>query len=116
MFCSKCGKTLEENTKFCASCGTEVSETSSHQTTSDTSDTPKRHDVPKCTYCGHIEEWKVGPLLRPIDIAIGIILLLFGFVPGVVYLGVVAIIRSNNDNREKICKKCGAKNMFTNMY
>ena len=28
---------------------------------------------PKCTCCGYVGEWKVEPLFRPIDWAIGII-------------------------------------------
>ena len=50
------------------------------------------------------------------DFVIGVGLLLLGFIPGLVYLGVVALIRSNDKNREKKCTKCGARNMFTNLY
>ncbi len=45
MFCSKCGSTVESNTKFCAKCGTRISETntSSSQSHQDTSMTMNQH-------------------------------------------------------------------------
>lgn len=122
MFCSNCGKKLEDGAGFCSSCGAKVIGAQNNQSNlNDQNSTvtingPSYHTIPKCSYCGNIEEWKVGPLFRPLDYVIGIALLLFGFVPGLIYMGVVGLIRSNKDNREKICKKCGAKNMFTNMY
>ena len=115
MFCSKCGKEMVEGTKFCPSCGapTENLETSASQ---QTGVGLTQHKTPRCNSCGNIGEWKVGPLLRPIDLVIGVVLLLFGVFPGIVYLGVVAAVRSNVDRREKICPKCGAKNMFSFLY
>lgn len=75
------------------------------------------HDVPKCTCCGHVGPWKLGPILRGIDWVIGIALMFLGVVPGFVYLGVVATIRaSSKDKREKICPNCHAKNLFTFIY
>ncbi len=76
----------------------------------------EKHDVPMCTHCGHIGPWKVSPVIRPVDWVIGVLLLLFGCVPGLVYLAVVAIIRSNEDRRSKICTNCGSKNLFTFFY
>lgn len=68
--------------------------------------------IPKCTHCGYVGEWDVEPLFRPMDWVIGILLIcLFG--TGLVYLGVVALIRSNPDNRAKICRQCKARNLFT---
>ena len=74
------------------------------------------HDVPRCTACGNVGPWKVESLLRPVDWVIGIVLMVLGFIPGVVYLGVTIAIRSNKDRRAKICPKCKAKNMFTFQY
>lgn len=119
MFCSNCGKKFEDGVVFCSSCGTKVNGTQDYQINQNSTmiaNGPSHHTIPKCNYCGNIEEWKVGPLFRPLDYVVGIALLLFGFIPGLTYMGVVGLIRSNKDNREKICKKCGAKNMFTNMY
>ena len=105
---------------FCKNCGKEVSNSESKCSNCDFSATYKaesnNHNVPKCTYCGYIGNWKSGPILRGIDFVIGIILLLIGVIPGIVYLGVVAAIRSKEDNREKICPKCNAKNLWTFIY
>lgn len=74
-----------------------------------------KHSTPKCTNCGAINEWKIGPVIRPIDWIITLsLLLLFG--SGLIYLLVIIIIRQNPDNREKICPNCGAKNMWTFVY
>ena len=119
MFCSKCGNKIDDNAKFCSSCGAVIGESDVKANTSENvsnSNAPTHHTIPKCTCCGNVEEWQVGPLFRTMDFIIGAVLLLVGFVPGLVYMGVVGFIRYNKDNREKICKKCGAKNMFTNLY
>ena len=123
MFCSNCGKKLADGSVFCSSCGTKANgaknnnqSEQSNQNPTNTVNVPSHHEIPKCNYCGNIEEWNVGPLFRPLDYVLGVVLLLLGFFPGLAYLGVVGVIRSNKNNREKICKKCGAKNMFTNMY
>lgn len=115
MFCEKCGKELAGDAKFCGSCGIPVGSSSSNQAPQQ-EETPMQHDIPKCTCCGHIGPWKVGPILRPIDFVIGIILLVLGFIPGLVYFGVVATIRLNEKNREKTCTKCNARNLFTFVY
>lgn len=119
-FCSNCGTKLEDGAIFCSNCGTKVNggqpPNQTNQNSTATVNGQTYHSAPKCTHCGNIDEWKVGPLFRSLDYVVGVILLFFGFVPGLVYLGVVGLIRSNKDNREKICKKCGAKNMFTNIY
>ena len=114
MFCSHCGKKLEDGAEFCSSCGAKVNDKQEQdyqidQNSKTTSNGPTHHKIPKCNYCGNIEEWKVGPLFRPIDYVIGIALLLFGFIPGLIYMGIVGIIRYNKDNREKICKKMRCK-------
>ena len=117
MFCRNCGNMIADNARCCSSCGAVVNESENQQFYQAASTyVPTHHPIPKCNYCGNIEEWKIEPLFRPMDFIIGIILLIFGIVPGIIYLGVVGLIRSNKDHRAKICKKCGAKNMFTNLY
>ncbi len=74
------------------------------------------HQVPKCLACGNVEKWKIEPVFRGVDRVIGIVLLIMGVVPGLIYLGTVGLIRSNKNNRAKICKKCGSRNMFTFTY
>ncbi len=114
MFCTKCGKEVKDGMKFCANCGNPVENVQEVTEVKNTGST--KRDVPKCTHCGYEGQWKVGPLLRPIDFIIGIIFLIFGVVPGLIYIGVVAAIRSNEDNREKICPKCNSKNLWTFFY
>ncbi len=116
MFCSKCGSEIKNDVKFCSMCGSSVSVNVADTGNQSSNAVPTHHEIPKCNYCGNIAPWKVGPILRPMDFVIGVALLLLGFIPGLVYLGVVALIRSNDKNREKICTKCGARNMFTNLY
>ena len=115
MFCSKCGNEIKNNANFCSMCGNSVSNNAA-ETDNQSNNIPTHHEIPKCNYCGNIAHWNVGPILRPMDFVIGVGLLLLGFIPGLVYLGVVAVIRSDEKNREKICTKCGARNMFTNLY
>lgn len=112
MVCNRCGHKMEDGTRFCTSCGNNLTEVGSQNFYSQ----PVKHDVPKCTCCGYVGPWKKGPLFRPVDIIIGIALLILGVIPGIVYLGVVAAIRASGDRREKICPKCKAKNMWTFMY
>lgn len=115
MFCSKCGSQVNEGMKFCQNCGNALfPQEGVYQNYNDMS--YAHHDIPKCTKCGHIGHWKKGPIIRKIDIFITIALLLLGFVPGLVYIGVVALIRTNENNREKICEKCGSQNLFTFEY
>ena len=108
MVCPKCGKETQNDARFCNECGTQLSEV---QKT-----VPITRDVPKCTYCGHVGPWIVSPLFRPIDYVCGAIFLIPFVIPGITYLAVIAIIRSNKNNREKICAKCKAKNLFTFIY
>lgn len=82
----------------------------------ETTNTQTKHDVPRCTCCGNVGPWKVEPVLLGKHWAIGIVLMIFGFVPGLVYLGITVAIRSNEDHRAKICTSCKARNMFTFLY
>ena len=117
MFCVKCGKPVDESSKFCGNCGAPVNALNEKNVQmSENTGAPTHHETPKCTYCGHVGEWVVGPLFRKMDYIIGVAFLFLGFVPGLIYMGVVGLIRSNKNNREKKCAKCGAQNMFTNMY
>ncbi len=80
------------------------------------SNTPIQHTVPKCTYCGHIGEWSVEPVMRPMDWVLTCVFALMCLFPAICYLIPVLAIRSNEKNRAKSCKKCNAKNMFTFTY
>lgn len=106
-FCRKCGSQIADNSAFCSNCGAPAQES-----------TPvsQMHDVPKCQHCGHVGPWQVSPVIRGIDIVIGIAFLFLGVLPGLIYIGVVAAVRSNPDRRSKICARCGAKNLFTFIY
>ena len=108
-FCTKCGKEISEDAVICVHCGGEVQNPV-------TSGEKGFHKVPKCTCCGNIGPWKVGPIFRPMDWIAGILFGLMGIFPGVIYLAVVGIIRMNENNREKICTKCGGRNLFTFEY
>ena len=113
MFCKNCGNVVKPNAQYCAGCGAKVQR---NEEIIVTKDVPVFHEIPKCTYCGNVAPWKVGPVLRPLDFLVGGIFLLFCIVPGATYLACVAMLRSNEKNREKICTECGARNMFTNIY
>ncbi len=128
MFCRKCGTELCDDANFCPKCGSSQNDSTVNQSapenqifdslkkinlTGAMKEAPVHGKTPKCTHCGYVGNWKSGPVLRPIDFIIGIALLLFGFIPGLVYLGVVALIRYNPDRREKICPQCKAQNMWT---
>lgn len=110
-FCPNCGKEVAAGAPFCSACGSAMNGFGNENR-----NTPVPHDVPKCTCCGHVGQWKVGPIFRPVNLVIGIVLMIMGFVPGLIYLGVVFLLRSNEKNREKICVKCNARNMFTQIY
>ena len=108
MVCPKCGKELKDDVRFCDGCGAQVADVQQA--------TPVTHDVPKCTCCGHVAPWVVGPLFRPMDIICGVLFMILGVFPGLIYLATIAVIRSNKNNREKTCAKCKAKNLFTFIY
>ena len=117
-FCNKCGCELDEFSN-CPNCFSENNANNSMNGVSEYDSTTTNHEcthnIPKCLYCGNIEEWKVEPLITVTDWII-IAVLFFFFGSGLIYLLITVIVRSNQDNRTKICKKCGAKNMFTFYY
>ncbi len=122
MFCKFCGANVSEDTRFCPQCGQVLDAQGFNMQNASVQNVPTQpfgqqtKKLPKCTHCGYVGEWKKAPILRPIDFVIGIPLCLFGFIPGLIYIGVVAVIRMNPDNREKICPQCNAKNLWTFMY
>ena len=83
MYCSKCGKELSEGAKFCDGCGNKIENGNEVKNTNTNSNQKK--EVPKCTHCGYVGEWEVGPILRPIDFIIGVAFLFLGVVPGLIY-------------------------------
>lgn len=109
--CQHCNSSIEDNAMFCPNCGTSTSGVTNQQQY-----VQQKHDVPKCTHCGYVGHWKSGPILRPMDFIIGIIFLFLGVVPGIIYLVTVALIRSNEDRREKICPQCKSNNLWTFLY
>ncbi len=134
MFCSNCGHQNADGAKFCAGCGGQLTTNAlapqynapqyanpqpgyAQQGYAQPNYAPQEvyHRLPKCTHCGHVGEWDVGPVIRPIDWIIGICLLFF-FGGGLIYLLIVAAVRSNKDRREKVCRNCKAKNLFTFNY
>ena len=107
MFCNKCGTQVPDGSRFCPSCGNNFGTGGAPEATQNpqihANLGPTIHDIPKCTHCGNINKWKVGPIFRPIDWVIGIILLFVFILPGLTYFAVVGAVRSNQNNREKIC-------------
>ena len=71
--------------------------------------------MPKCLHCGTITKWRTEPLLTGRHWLIGGLLMLAAG-SGLIYLGVVALIRTNKNTRAKTCPKCKAANMWTFQY
>lgn len=110
MFCQGCGAKNEDTAVSCVACG-QLLQSAVYLKPAET-----KHDVPKCTRCGYVGNWKLDSLLRPVDIVLGILFLFLGVIPGLVYLGVVMAVRSNKDRRAKICPQCKARNLWTFLY
>lgn len=73
--------------------------------------------IPKCLSCGNVTHWVVEPIITTNHIIIGAVLCVVGFiVSGLVYVGVIYVMRMNEDSRTKSCPICGAKNMWTFQY
>ena len=115
MYCTKCGEEIPEGMSSCPKCDRKK-ETHTPWNSEPQIDVGTIHQIPKCTCCGYVGRWKVESVLRPMDWAIGIIggIVTLGF--GLVYLLVVALIRSNKDRRDKICPRCKARNLWTFTY
>lgn len=114
MFCQKCGAQNPDNAVQCVSCGQPTQNTVSAPTPVQVQ--PTKHDIPRCTCCGYVGQWKLDSIFRPVDFVIGIILLILGIIPGVIYFATVGLIRANKDRRAKICPSCKAKNLWTFFY
>lgn len=110
MFCQKCGAQNPDNVVKCQSCGEPLQNVVTVQAQA------SKHDVPRCTCCGYVGEWKLDSVFRPVDFVIGIPLLILGIIPGVIYLVTVGLIRSNKNRRAKICPQCKARNLWTFFY
>ncbi len=123
MFCTKCGRKLPEGSKKCPVCDEERAREGNipYEQAPETGYTEPNGSThngkpPKCTCCGYVGNWKLEPVFRPMDWAIGIIggIITFGF--GFAYLLVVGLIRSNKNQRDKICPNCKARNLWTFLY
>lgn len=113
MFCQKCGTQNPDGAINCTNCGQPMQNTVQVQGQAYGG---TKHDVPRCTCCGYVGQWKLDSLFRPMDYVIGILLLFLGIIPGVIYLVVVGLIRSNKNRRAKICPSCKARNLWTFFY
>ena len=123
MFCRNCGTEIPDGSDFCGSCG--AAQNTQQQTVQiqgtqqpymgGATPTFIKRNVPMCTCCGYVGQWKEEPLLLARHWVIaGLTLILGGF--GIFYLITVMIIRSGKSSRAKICQHCGARNLFTFMY
>ena len=75
---------------------------------------PAPHKLPKCTVCGSIVNWRLGPVISGTDCLISCVLfLLFG--AGLIWF-TISLIRGLAGNRDKICPQCGSKNCWTFVY
>ena len=108
-FCTSCGKEIHDEAVMCIHCGAEVKAATAKGIN-------KFHKIPKCTCCGNIAPWKEGPVFRTWDWVLAAIFLIPFILPAFSYLLVVGLIRSKSENREKICTKCNARNLFTFEY
>lgn len=137
MFCTQCGSENEDNTAFCTTCGNAFKGSAPvEQATMAPPNPPApvygqgtalnnsapvagvQRTVPRCTSCGYIGDWEVGPLFKTHDLIIGIgaCFTFVGAPFGIGWLAITAIMRANKDNREKICPQCKAKNLWTFVY
>ncbi len=110
MFCSNCGKEINDNAVVCIHCGVAVKNSTG---------TPnnlglQHHDIPKCRKCGYIGEFKREKMFRTIDWIIGFATIWFGF--GVIYFIIMAIIRYDEKNRKTICPHCGEIDSAMEVY
>lgn len=127
--CPSCGLPLREHANFCQSCGAAANgsvNAPSQQAVATPSVAPAPYNqplahytpqntLPKCLSCGAVTPWEVEPLVRPIDWIITAVLFFF-FGSGLVYLLIVIAVRSNANNRAKICPHCRAQNLWTFQY
>lgn len=132
MYCTKCGSQNDDNTAFCTNCGSPMGESApveqpiaqaptypapvTNQTAAPVYGVQR--SVPRCTACGYVGEWKVGPLFPTRDLVIGIgaCLTVVGAPFGLGWLAIDLLVRGKKDNREKICPQCKAQNMWTFVY
>ena len=107
MFCKNCGKEINDNAAVCIHCGASTS-ANAHRGGEMTF-----HELPKCKHCGYIGQPETEKLFRPMDWAIGLATLWFGF--GILYFIIVGIMRSDKNKRQK-CPKCGTAGEMTDVY
>ncbi|MBQ6863899.1 MAG: zinc ribbon domain-containing protein [Clostridia bacterium] len=110
MFCTNCGKEIDNNAAICIHCGVATNNT----THSVNNSGMQHHDQPKCRKCGYIGEFKREKMFRTIDWAIGLATFWFGF--GIIYFIIIAIIRYDEKNRKTICPHCGEVGSAMDVY
>ncbi len=110
MYCKNCGKEIDNNAAVCIHCGVATDNRPAQGAGGDYA----HHELPKCRKCGYIGEFKTEKMFRTKDWVIGIGTLFLGF--GLIYLIIIAIIRSDKSSREKICPHCGGVDTATDVY
>ena len=115
-YCANCGAALEENAAFCGKCGAQRGSFRNQAVNNNVTYQVMPHNVPKCQCCGYVGPWKVESVIRPMDIILTIVFAFLGIFPGIIYITIVLIIRSNEKNRAKYCRNCNGKNLFTFIY
>lgn len=128
MNCSSCGSLLNPGAKYCTHCGAEVVQVEVIEPVYNNYQRPnqqvplmqpqygQQRTIPKCCVCGYVGPWKMEPFFTPLQIGLGIFFTLFCIFPGLAFFGTVALLKSNPNNRAKICAACGGRNLFTFLY
>ena len=114
MFCSNCGKEIDDKAAVCIYCGVATKNANTPVPGADTPNGLRHHDIPKCRKCGYIGEFQREKMFRKKDWVIGLLTLFFGF--GLIYLIIIAIMRYDEKSRETICPHCGAVDSAMEVY
>ena len=114
MYCSSCGKEINDKAAVCIHCGIAVNNSSGVQHNHNSGLGLQCHDIPKCRKCGYIGEFKREKMFRTIDWIIGLATFWFGF--GIIYFIIVAILRYDEKNRKTICPHCNEVDSAMEVY
>lgn len=110
MYCSSCGKEINDNAAVCIHCGVAVKKAGEAHGVGD----KVYHEVPKCRKCGYVGDFKREKMFRTIDWVIGLATIWFGF--GIIYFIIIAILRYDEKNRKTICPHCGEVDSAMEVY